>query len=56
MGDVADGEGAELALEGADDELAAGRDVDGLALDVVGAEVDPDPLAQGGRPLAATRP
>ena len=50
--DVADGERAAVALERLDDEVAVVGDVDGRALDVVGAEVDAHPAAQRGRPGA----
>ena len=38
-----------VAVDGLDDEVAVGGDVDGGALDVVGAEVDPHPAAERGR-------
>ena len=52
MDDVADGERAGVALERLDHEVAVVGDVDGGALDVVGAEVDPHAPAQRGRPRA----
>ncbi len=47
---VADGDRATVALERLDHEVPVAGDVDGGALDVVGAEVDPNAAAERGRP------
>ena len=55
MDHVADRQRAAVALDRLDHQVTLGRHVDRGALDVVGAEVDPHPAAEGRRPGAPVR-